>query len=276
MAVRDAADRGYLVTLVEDACATHTPGTPPGPPGSDQGLLLDQRHPRPSATHAALGRSNPVNRRSQYAWSAYHHRPGRHHPRAFAAPPWRPWRAIGQRLRLGTGEQLADPAGPDRREQPLGQPRRPAPAARPEQRRVRVEQGLRRRCAGARLPVRQPGGNRRHAVVGPSAQPAAGRGGTLSRHGLQVIAGVRTRIQPARLPGERPAAAFRCRLSVPPGSSGWSAPLAQAGTEPEMFLPEYGQRQYGGHLPPGAGVAADRAVNVREVTREVARQMGPA
>ncbi len=24
MAVRDAADRGYLVTLVEDACATHT------------------------------------------------------------------------------------------------------------------------------------------------------------------------------------------------------------------------------------------------------------
>lgn len=25
MAVRDAADRGYLVTLVEDACATHTP-----------------------------------------------------------------------------------------------------------------------------------------------------------------------------------------------------------------------------------------------------------
>ncbi|PMZ34969.1 cysteine hydrolase, partial [Pseudomonas sp. GW247-3R2A] len=25
MAVRDAADRGYLVTLVEDACATYTP-----------------------------------------------------------------------------------------------------------------------------------------------------------------------------------------------------------------------------------------------------------
>lgn len=25
MAVRDAADRGYLVTLVEDACATHSP-----------------------------------------------------------------------------------------------------------------------------------------------------------------------------------------------------------------------------------------------------------
>jgi nicotinamidase-related amidase len=25
MAVRDAADRGYLVTLVHDACATYTP-----------------------------------------------------------------------------------------------------------------------------------------------------------------------------------------------------------------------------------------------------------
>ena len=42
-----------------------------------------------------------------------------------------------------------------------------------------------------------------------------------------------------------------------------------------MFLPEYGQRQYEVTCRPAQGVAAaDRAVNVREVTREVARQMG--
>ncbi|EVT83582.1 glutamine synthetase [Pseudomonas aeruginosa VRFPA09] len=51
--------------------------------------------------------------------------------------------------------------------------------------------------------------------------------------------------------------------------------LAEVGTEPEMFLPEYGQRQYEVTCRPAQGVAAaDRAVNVREVTREVARQMG--
>jgi len=57
---------------------------------------------------------------------------------------------------------------------------------------------------------------------------------------------------------------------------GWLvSALAQAGTEPEMFLPEYGQRQYEVTCRPAQGVAAaDRAVNVREVTREVARQMG--
>ncbi|HHO8100377.1 TPA: glutamine synthetase, partial [Pseudomonas aeruginosa] len=39
--------------------------------------------------------------------------------------------------------------------------------------------------------------------------------------------------------------------------------------------PEYGQRQYEVTCRPAQGVAAaDRAVNVREVTREVARQMG--
>jgi glutamine synthetase len=42
-----------------------------------------------------------------------------------------------------------------------------------------------------------------------------------------------------------------------------------------MFLPEYGKHQYEITCRPTLGVAAaDRAVNVREITREIARQMG--
>jgi glutamine synthetase len=42
-----------------------------------------------------------------------------------------------------------------------------------------------------------------------------------------------------------------------------------------MFLPEYGKHQYEITCRPALGVAAaDRAVNVREITREIARQMG--
>ena len=53
--------------------------------------------------------------------------------------------------------------------------------------------------------------------------------------------------------------------------------LRAAGVEPEMFLPEYGKAQYEITCRPTQGVAAaDRAVNVREITREIARQMGLA
>ena len=42
-----------------------------------------------------------------------------------------------------------------------------------------------------------------------------------------------------------------------------------------MFLPEYGKQQYEITCRPTQGLAAaDRAVNVREITREVARQLG--
>lgn len=51
--------------------------------------------------------------------------------------------------------------------------------------------------------------------------------------------------------------------------------LRAAGVEPEMFLPEYGKQQYEITCRPTQGVAAaDRAVNVREITREIARQLG--
>ncbi|MEB0045884.1 MULTISPECIES: glutamine synthetase family protein [unclassified Pseudomonas] len=56
---------------------------------------------------------------------------------------------------------------------------------------------------------------------------------------------------------------------------GWLlSALRAAGVEPEMFLPEYGKHQYEITCRPTLGVAAaDRAVNVREITREIARQM---
>ncbi|CAI8710742.1 glutamine synthetase [Pseudomonas sp. IT-P395] len=57
---------------------------------------------------------------------------------------------------------------------------------------------------------------------------------------------------------------------------GWLlSALRAGGVEPEMFLPEYGKHQYEITCRPTLGVAAaDRAVNVREITREIARQMG--
>ncbi|MGG7554538.1 MULTISPECIES: glutamine synthetase family protein [Pseudomonas] len=60
------------------------------------------------------------------------------------------------------------------------------------------------------------------------------------------------------------------------GFGGWLlSALRAGGVEPEMFLPEYGKHQYEITCRPALGVAAaDRAVNVREITREIARQMG--
>lgn len=57
---------------------------------------------------------------------------------------------------------------------------------------------------------------------------------------------------------------------------GWLlSALRAGGVEPEMFLPEYGKHQYEITCRPTLGVAAaDRAVNMREISREIARQMG--
>lgn len=56
---------------------------------------------------------------------------------------------------------------------------------------------------------------------------------------------------------------------------GWLlSALRAGGVEPEMFLPEYGKHQYEITCRPALGVAAaDRAVNVREISREIARQL---
>ena len=51
--------------------------------------------------------------------------------------------------------------------------------------------------------------------------------------------------------------------------------LRAAGQEPETVLPEYGSAQYEINCRPAVGVrAADRAAAVREITRDVARQLG--
>lgn len=53
------------------------------------------------------------------------------------------------------------------------------------------------------------------------------------------------------------------------------AALDAAGIEPEMILPEYGPSQFEVTVKPAAGLqAADRAVMMREITRDVARQIG--
>nr|WP_281423059.1 hypothetical protein [Sphingomonas colocasiae] len=53
------------------------------------------------------------------------------------------------------------------------------------------------------------------------------------------------------------------------------AALREAGTEPEMILPEYGRDQFEVTLAPAPALAAcDRAVMLREITREIARNAG--
>ena len=55
----------------------------------------------------------------------------------------------------------------------------------------------------------------------------------------------------------------------------WLMSALQAGNvQPEMFLPEFGHNQYEVTCrPTDALSAADRAINIREITREIARQM---
>ena len=53
------------------------------------------------------------------------------------------------------------------------------------------------------------------------------------------------------------------------------AALTQAGVEPEVFIAEYGTDQFELTCAPADGlVAADRCVAIREITREVARNLG--
>ena len=94
--------------------------------------------------------------------------------------------------------------------------------------------------------------------------------------GLQVTAAFEHEFNLLGLPDEH-AAAFSLQAQRQTGNfGGWlMSALEQIGAEPEMFLPEYGRNQYEVTCRPTQGVAAaDRAVNVREVTREIARQFG--
>jgi len=81
-----------------------------------------------------------------------------------------------------------------------------------------------------------------------------------------TLLGLPRQTQAFSLEAQRQAASFAGYLM---------AALDEAKAEPEMFLPEYGEHQYEVTCRPTQGVkAADRAVIVREVTREIVRQCG--
>jgi len=93
--------------------------------------------------------------------------------------------------------------------------------------------------------------------------------------GLGVLASFEHEFQ---LPSEEPAALpFSLEAQRRTGAFPASAmrALAQAGVEPERFMPEYASHQFEIPVKPAEGVAAaDRAVLLREVVREVARREG--
>jgi glutamine synthetase len=77
----------------------------------------------------------------------------------------------------------------------------------------------------------------------------------------------------------RPAPAFslQAQRRCDPFAAELMAALDEAGVEPEVFLPEYGRDQFEISCGPAFGeAAADRAVGVREITREIALLNGLA
>ncbi len=72
-----------------------------------------------------------------------------------------------------------------------------------------------------------------------------------------------------------PGFSFAAQRAVEPFGQVAFAALRQAGLAPEVFLPEYGVGQFEVPLAPSGGLAAaDRAVTMKEVVREVARVLG--
>ena len=72
-----------------------------------------------------------------------------------------------------------------------------------------------------------------------------------------------------------PGFSFAAQRAVEPFGPVVFGALRQAGVEPELFLPEYGEGQFEVPLAPAPGVAAaDRAATMKEVVREVARVLG--
>jgi glutamine synthetase len=72
-----------------------------------------------------------------------------------------------------------------------------------------------------------------------------------------------------------PAFSLEAQRGAEPFASLAMAALREAGVEPELFLPEYGEHQFEIPVAPAEGVAAaDRAVVMKEVVREVARRLG--
>jgi len=93
--------------------------------------------------------------------------------------------------------------------------------------------------------------------------------------GLRLAAGFEQEFHLSGLARAGPAFSMEAHRLVEPFGPMVVAALAEAGQEPETFLPEYGPAQYEINCRPAEGVAAaDRAAIVREIVRETARRMG--
>ncbi|GAA1559265.1 glutamine synthetase [Kribbella hippodromi] len=92
--------------------------------------------------------------------------------------------------------------------------------------------------------------------------------------GLEVTASFEHEFMVGGLPSTAPFSFARHR-SIEPFGSELVALLAQAGLQPETWLPEYGADQFEITLEPAPGlVAADRAVLLKELVRDLARRHG--
>ncbi|MDQ0473279.1 glutamine synthetase family protein [Labrys wisconsinensis] len=97
-----------------------------------------------------------------------------------------------------------------------------------------------------------------------------------ARTGLAVVAAFEQEFQlvDAALPEAHPFSLSALRRTDP-FAPRLQAALQEAGVEPEMVIAEYGRDQFEiVHAPADALAAADRAVAIREITREVARNLG--
>ena len=96
------------------------------------------------------------------------------------------------------------------------------------------------------------------------------------RAGLSMIATFEQEFQLASVGGTAAHAfSIEALRRADPFAPRLAACLAEAGVDPEMVLAEYGVDQFEvTHAPTDALRAADRAIAVREITREVARLLG--
>lgn len=97
------------------------------------------------------------------------------------------------------------------------------------------------------------------------------------RTGLRVVASFEHEFMlrdEDRVPGRKPFT-LEALLTYEPLGSKVLAALREAGLEPEMWLPEFGDRQWEVTIAPAeALVAADRAILLREIVRNVVREAG--
>ncbi|GAA3111439.1 glutamine synthetase family protein [Streptosporangium carneum] len=92
--------------------------------------------------------------------------------------------------------------------------------------------------------------------------------------GVTVVASFEHEFTLSGLPSSPPFSFERYRTAEPFGSELVTL-LEEAGFEPETWLPEYGEAQHEITLSPADGlVAADRAVLLRELVRDLARRRG--